>query len=442
MAQGNVAYVVMKLSLPTVVAMVATAVPPLADALCAATLGVSQAAAVALVFPYLSFLQAVGYTVALGCSTWVSRLLGQQESDKAGGVAACGFWLSLGVTALLVVLTRLFGGQVARLLGATSSFMPYVLPYLSVSVLSLPLTAGYYTLSGLLRAYGKPMLAMSGAVVGGAIHLILLPLLDSFGVVGIGLAALAGQGVQFALLWIGWLVGKMPCSLRFKVRGYPKRAVRTILKNGISSLARQGAGAWTAVTVNRVAAGYGAATVAGLSAACKLTGLLYSALLGVGQGFLPLAGYCYGANDRRRLKKAFGFALGLATLTMIVCSVLCFWMAPAWISWLCHGNARLTKTGVAFLRYQLITMPLIPFYVLLNMAVQAADHPVWAAGIACLRQGFCLWLFAAWMPICFGQWGLQLMYPAADLLTFLLCLVFWVIKNGRPLCRLHSSRPF
>ncbi len=79
--------------------------------------------------------------------------------------------------------------------------------------------------------------------------------------------------------------------------------------------------------------------------------------------------------------------------------------------------------GTDWLRIQLWVMPLVPFGVLFTMAVQAAGHPCLAAFIACLRQGFCLWLFVVVLTRFLGSIGLAWSYPAADIATFLIALL-------------------
>ena len=90
-----------KLALPTVVSMVITGVYNMADAYFAARLSTAAAGAVGIVFSVFSLLQAAGYTVALGGSTLISRLLGEGNEKEAARVSVATFWMACAVGLLL-----------------------------------------------------------------------------------------------------------------------------------------------------------------------------------------------------------------------------------------------------------------------------------------------------------------------------------------------------
>ncbi len=313
--QGSIPKLVLWLSFPTVVSMVATSLGQLADALFASQLGVTQAAAVGLTLPYLSLLQSMGYTVALGGGTCVARLLGEKKEEQAAQTASTAFWLSVAVGGAATSVTWMLTPFLVEWVGADTILAPYVAVYLKTAAGSLPFYAGSYTLCGLMRAYGAPFRALAGTLAGSVAGLVVSPWLmfeHNMGLAGAGLGAVVGQLTVLVVLCVGFRGKTMPSIFCFHKTTLRVKPCLMIAKNGISSLVRQGAAAVAGVAVNRTAVKYGAGTVAALAAACKVTGVLYSAFLGLGQGFLPLAGFYYGGNSYLDSSVLFGLLFGPA----------------------------------------------------------------------------------------------------------------------------------
>ena len=418
--------------------MVTTSLGQLADALFAARLGTVQAAAVGLVLPCLSLLQAVGYTIALGGSTLTARLLGEKKEEQAGQIAFTSLKLSVVVGLAAAGVTLLFAPLLVDLAGADTVLAPHASHYFKTAVLQLPFYAGAATLCMLLRAYGAPFGALTGILLGCAVQLIVSPWLmfgRRMGLAGAGFGMVIGQGTAFVVLLLLFCGRKRPVVARRP--SLTNKSCFAILKNGVSSLARQGASAVAGVAVNRVAVGYGEVAVASLAAAGKVTGLLYSAFLGLGQGFLPLAGYYYGGKHHSRLKRAFWFSFWVGSIGLTVLAAVCFGVAPYLLA-LLSPDRMVQGGGTLWLKIQLLAMPMIPFGVLFNMAVQAVGRPVSAAFLACLRQGVCLWMFVKILPSVMGAAGLAWSYVAADFATLLISVICCQIIK-RPIAGLHKS---
>ena len=69
-----------------------------------------------------------------------------------------------------------------------------------------------------------------------------------------------------------------------------------IVTTGMPTLCRQGLASLASVALNVNAAMYGDAAVAAMSIVGRLMFFMFSAMLGFGQGFQPVAGFNYGAK--------------------------------------------------------------------------------------------------------------------------------------------------
>ena len=56
-------------------------------------------------------------------------------------------------------------------------------------------------------------------------------------------------------------------------------------------------------------------------------------IIGIGQGFQPVAGYNYGAGDRKRTRQAFIFATKLGTVICILAAAIIAAFAEPFIGW-------------------------------------------------------------------------------------------------------------
>lgn len=77
-----------------------------------------------------------------------------------------------------------------------------------------------------------------------------------------------------------------------------------------------------------MAAGYGDAAVSAMAIVTKVFMLVFSVLIGFGQGYQPVAGYNYGAKKYGRVKESFSFMVCSATVFMAVFAVLGYLAAP------------------------------------------------------------------------------------------------------------------
>lgn len=96
-------------------------------------------------------------------------------------------------------------------------------------------------------------------------------------------------------------------NIRIHLRNFtPSRAYfKEIIFGGTPSLSRQGLGSIATLMLNVAAGAYGDAAIAGMSIVTRISFFTYAVVIGLGQGFQPLCGFCYGAKLYDRVKEAF-----------------------------------------------------------------------------------------------------------------------------------------
>ena len=80
---GDVRMLTLRLSVPSLLAMLSTGLCTLLDALYAARAGAALSGAMSVCFPLLTLIQTVGFTLGMGAGSHVSRCLGVGDADSA-----------------------------------------------------------------------------------------------------------------------------------------------------------------------------------------------------------------------------------------------------------------------------------------------------------------------------------------------------------------------
>ncbi|MBP7480628.1 MAG: MATE family efflux transporter, partial [Spirochaetaceae bacterium] len=146
MTQKPVASLVLSLAVPTIISMLVTAVYNTADTFFVSQIGTSASAAVGIVFSVMAIIQAVGFTLGMGCGSLISRMLGAKDSASASKYGSTSFFTSLVLGSLLAAAGILCIEPLVYLLGATETIYPYAKDYITYILLGAPLMCGSYVM--------------------------------------------------------------------------------------------------------------------------------------------------------------------------------------------------------------------------------------------------------------------------------------------------------
>jgi len=147
---------ILKTALPSMLATVASALSALLDALLLARFGTQSTAAAAVSFPLLACIQTLGFTLGMGAGSFVSRCIGDGQSDAAHTAASTAFFLVLGISCLLCGAGFFLAAPLAALLGASGDVLIPAAAYARYVLLSGPLLCASLVFSCLLRVRNNP----------------------------------------------------------------------------------------------------------------------------------------------------------------------------------------------------------------------------------------------------------------------------------------------
>lgn len=431
MTQTPVPRLITRLAVPTVVSMLVSSLYNMADTFFVARIGTSAGAAVGVVFSAMAVIQAVGFTVGMGSGSILSRLLGQQNTEAGNRVVSVGFFMAVFLGLCIAVPGLLFLDPFMLFLGSTETILPFAKSYAVWILTGAPLMCGSFFLNNILRAEGRAAFSMIGLTAGGFLNILLDPLLIfgfGMGTAGAGAATLVSQAVSFCIL-LQFFLRKKSAS-RISVRCFPPARdvfpqAGRIIANGFPSLCRQGLSSISVVMLNRRAALYGDAVVAGFAVVLRITMFVASVMIGIGQGFTPVAGFNYGAGKYSRVRAAYRFTLKSGFLLLAAASAVLFLFAPQVIA-VFSGQREVVAAGTAILRWQCAALPFHAGIVTTNMLMQATGKTVTAAFLSSNRQGSFFLPLVLVLPAVFGLRGLEAVQGVSDFLSFLAAIPFAV----------------
>ena len=419
LTQAPVHRVILTMALPTITSMLVTSLYNMADTYFVGKINTQCTAAVGISFSVMAIIQAIGFFFGHGSGNYISRKLGAKQPDDAARMAATGFFYSFAFGALLAIASHLFIDDLALMLGSTPTILPYTKTYLGIILFGAPFMTSSFTMNNQMRFQGNALLAMVGIVTGAVLNVMLAPLfifaLD-MGIAGAATATLLSQMCSFGILFA---MTRRRQNIRIRLRNFTfsRQLIKEIIAGGTPSLSRQGLGSLATIVLNVAAGQFGDAAIAGMSIVGRSTYFVYSAIIGLGQGFQPLCGFCYGARLYNRVKEGYMYCVKLGTAFLAVCAAAGFVFAGPIVAEFRH-DPDVVAVGAPALRWQLLTFPLIATIICSNMLLQTIRKPLRANILAAARSGLFFIPLIIVLPKFLGLFGVEIAQAAADVCAF------------------------
>lgn len=443
MLEDNVAKVIPLVAVPMIITMLIDSIYNISDTFFVSQLGTAATAAVGVNDSLLQLMRSVALGFGMGASSYISRLLGAKRDEEACRVGSTTFFTSMVVLSVLAAIAFIFVEPLVTLMGATGSVKPYSVDYATWILLSAPFTAGEVVLSQLLRSEGSTRYSMMGMVSGCVLNMFLDPLLITrfgLGVAGAAIATSFSKMVSFFVLLYPFLRGKSMLELKFKLFTPKKEIYWEIARMGIPTFLRSSVYSVSVIVTNNIAGGFGESALAAVSVANKCTRLVGSGIMGLGQGFQPVAGYSWGAKKYKRVRQAFLTCSLMGAGAAIVLGAIMAFSATDLISVFAEANdTQIVKLGSYMIITQCITMVPHVWGMIANGLYQALGRPIGATIIGLSRQVICLIPSVIVLSWIFGVYGLAASQAVADIMTAMIALPM-VIKLFREIKRLEAEQ--
>ena len=420
---GPVGKVILKMAVPTVISMLVTSVYNIVDTFFVGRISTQATAAVGIVFPVMAIIQAFGFYFGQGSGTFISRKLGSREVGEASCMASTSFFSSLVFGLLIMAAGLIFLDPLSRALGSTPTILPSTKAFMRIILFGAPFMTASMTLNNQMRFQGNASFAMYGLVSGAVLNVALVPLFTftfGLGIEGTAIGTVIGQIFGFlVLLFMTFRGGNIRIRLKdFSAAGWLHFE---IFKGGTPSLSRQGLASIATLLLNIAAAAYGDAAIAGMSIVTRISMLIFSTIVGIGQGFQPMCGFSYGAGLYDRVRKGYFFCVKAGLVFLAFCCVAGFIFAENVVDFLRHDPA-VVDVGAAAFRWQIITYPFACIITISNMMLQTSGKSVSANILAACRNGIFFIPLILILPHFFGLKGVEMCQAVSDTFSFIVAV--------------------
>jgi putative MATE family efflux protein len=383
-------------------------------------------AAVTVTLPISFFISSVGMAIGIGGGSIISRALGAGNGEKANLTFGNMIGMTLTVAAVFVILSTILLEEVLLLFGGKGEILRYAIDYFQILLIGIPFLAWAMMANNVIRAEGKPKFAMLVMMIPAVTNIIL----DAVFIVylGWGIEGAAWATTISYIISAFYALGffayrKSELSFDQKYLRVDLNIAREILSLGSITLARQGTISLLILIMNHTLFRYGGEiAIAMYGIISRMIMFALFPVMGLVQGFVPIAGYNYGAQYWGRVKDVVNRAIkyGVFLSFLIFLSVV---VGANTIVKVFSQDTEILSMTPAALRIAFMATPLIAVQLIGAAYFQAIGKAGPALVLSLSKQGFFLIPLVLIMPLFFGLDGVWYSFPIADLSS---TLVTWI----------------
>jgi len=389
-------------------------------------------AAINVVLPVSFFIAALGMAIGIGGSSIVSRALGANNKEKALKTFGNQITLTVLVTVVMVALGLYFVDTLIPAFGGKGSIFAPAKIYYTIILYGVPFLALCMMGNTVIRAEGKPKFAMVAMIIPSVGNLLMdyiFIYVFDWGMHGAAWATTAGYLMCFGYILYFFLSKNSELKIGFSHFGLDRSILQEIGSLGFVTLARQAVTSITYLLMNNILFNLGGeAMVAVYAIIGRMLMFALFPVFGVTQGFLPIAGFNFGAAQYDRVKEsiytAIKYAALVATLVFVVLMVFPSEIASLFLSNKPHLPVEELATNAFVLEHSPLAMrlvfaatPIIALQLIGAAYFQAVGKAIPALLLTLTRQGFFFIPLILLLPQFMGEMGVWLSFPIADVLS-------------------------
>ena len=380
-------------------------------------------AAINVVLPVSFFVAALGMSIGIGGSSILSRALGQKNQEKALQTFGNQITLTFVLIVSLVVFCLYYTDGIVSAFGGRGLIFEPAKIYYTVLLWGV-LFLGFSMMgNNVIRAEGQPKFAMWAMLIPSVSNLVLDVVFIKFLNMGMFGAALATT-VSYILcfVYILWFFLSKNSALKINWTHFRLKLpiVKEISSLGFVTLSRQAIVSVTYLLMNTILFDLGGEdSVTAYAIVGRMLMFALFPIFGITQGFLPIAGYNYGALHYERVKETIYTALKYASILATLIFVLLMTFPEAITRMFTDNEAVLEQTPSA-MRWVFAATPIIAIQLIGAAYFQAVGKATPALLLTLSRQGFFFIPLVLILPLCLGTTGVWVAFPISDVLSTLL----------------------
>lgn len=363
MGTANMFPLILSMSLPAMFSMLIQALYNIVDSYFVAQVSEKAVSALSLAYPIQNLLIAFAVGTAAGVTSLISRRLGEGHRAEAEAAATHGVILSIVTWLVFAVFGIFFTTPFFRMFESDPEIIHMGNQYLSICCIFAFGQFVVTMLEKIMQATGNMFWPMIFQSVGALINIVADPILifgwfglPAMGVTGAAIATVGGLILSMVLA-IVVVARQQSIHISFHKFRFQSNIVKAIYAVGIPAIVMQAISTVMNIAINAILAGFSTAAYTVFGLYFKLRSFVFMPVLGLNQGLMPIMGYNYGANKKKRLLQSFYQGCGIALVIMLI-GVLAFMLLPGQLLGFFNPTEELLQVGIPALRIICLCFPL------------------------------------------------------------------------------------
>ena len=359
-------------------------------------------AAITVVLPITFLISSFGMAIGVGGSSVLARALGERNTTKAQKTFGNQIKLTVGFVLFFVLIGYIFQEHLLRVFGANDEIIPFAKKYFNILLLGLPFLGWAMMTNNVIRAEGKPKVAMLTMIIPAVSNIILDYLLIyqfNMGITGAAIATSSGYILSgLYTLWF-FVSGRSELKLIPDDLKLDFGLVKEITSIGSITLVRQSMFSILAIVLYSQLNKWGLIAYentlgqSGGSHAIAIYGLIRGftlfvafPIIGIMQGLMPIVSYNYGAKNWQRVRQSVWLAIKWTTSISIILLTIITVLPQELIEIFTEDKDLLNHTP-RVLRLIFLSLPLMGIGFIGGGFFQAIGKPIPALVLTLARQG-------------------------------------------------------
>lgn len=384
-------------------------------------IGATAIAAINVVLPVSFFLSAIGMAIGNGGASIISRALGANNYEKAYKTFGNGIVLTLGIVSFLVLLGLSFMDTLIPLFGGKGQIFEPAQAYYQIIMYGVPILALNMMGSNTIRAEGKPRYAMIGMILPSIVNLVgdyLLISVFDYGMAGAAWATTLSYVTGFIYIFWFFFISKLS---ELKIKWHHLKLEMALFKEigglGLVTMSRQAVVSLVYLIMNNLLFNLGGESAVAVYAIIgRLLIFVLFPVLGVTEGFIPVAGYNYGARKPQRVRESIQKAVIYGCLLALVIFGFIQYFAEE-IARAFTDDPHVLREAPNAMRWVFAAIPVIAIQLIGAAYFQSIGKARPALLLTLTRQGFFFIPLVLILPHYFHELGVWISFPLADFLS-------------------------
>ena len=389
-------------------------------------------AAITVVLPITFLISSFGMAIGVGGASVVARALGEGNKSKAQKTFGNQIKLTIGIVFFFVLVGYIFQEQLLRIFGANDEIIPYAKKYFNILLIGLPFLGWAMMTNNVIRAEGKPKVAMLTMIIPAISNIVLDYILIyhfKIGIMGAAIATTSGYILSgLYTLWF-FVSGRSELKLPPDDLKLDFNIIKEITSIGSITLLRQSMFSILAIVLYSQLDKWGLIAYkstlgqSGGSHAIAIYGLIRGftlfvafPIIGIMQGLMPIVSYNYGAKNWQRVKHAVWLAVKWTTAISIILLTIIAVFPQDLIEVFTEDKDLLNHTP-RVLRLIFISLPIMGIGFIGGAFFQAIGEPIPALILTLARQGLFMIPLMYILSYFIGLDGVWISMPLGEILA-------------------------